>query len=323
MPIDIYPWQQSKWQQLLALQQQDRIPHALLLVGPRYLGKLHFATHFAHNLLCSQPQSGLACGQCTSCHMSQTGHHPDLLFLAPEEEGKVIGIDALREIAPFLALRSHYHGRRIVIIQHAHMMSVAGANSVLKILEEPPAQALLVLITHKHRSLLSTIRSRCQNHIMVPPSQDQGSAWLNQARPGCDASLLLNLSGNAPLAALEMADKGFEQRQAWFTQFCGLLEGQKGPFALADSWLKGDFRQPLYWLGTWLMDLVRLAVSPNPPLLSNPDLQPQLLSYVSKLDQERLHKVLKQLMNLQYAQANTQLFLESLLVDCVRATHGR
>lgn len=312
---DLYPWQQKKWQELSTLRLQSRLPHALLFCGPPKLGKRHFAQILAQTVLCSAEPLQSPCGHCTSCHMFASGH-ADLKVLAPEEEGKRIPIDELRDIAPFLTLRSHYQGRRIVIIDQAHMMTIAGANSVLKILEEPPLQALLILITPKLKSLLPTIRSRCQTHVFTPPSPIDGQNWLQKERPACDAGLLLSLGGNAPLAALDLADKGFDQRQVWFEDFCALLEARKEPIGITESWLKGDFRQPLYWLGTWLMDLGRLLVTPSPPYLANPDLSKVLLDYVPRVNKVHLHKVLKQLMNLQHEQSNTQLLLESILIDC-------
>src|SRR5262245_30679596 len=136
-----FTWQQSLWQQLVG--SRDRLPHALLLHGPRGIGKRHFARALAQFLLCETPtEQGTACGHCASCALMAAGNHPDLRWLVPSadlpereeaeessEEGesaskaakasREILIDQVREIGEFLAVAAHRGGRRIVLLMPA------------------------------------------------------------------------------------------------------------------------------------------------------------------------------------------------------------
>ena len=91
LTLDIYPWQQTLWQRWLNMQQQQRLPHALLLTGLPGMAKYHFALQAARLLLCEKGSSHL-CGVCFSCQLEQIGTHPDFYSLGIDEENKTIKI---------------------------------------------------------------------------------------------------------------------------------------------------------------------------------------------------------------------------------------
>ena len=157
---------------------RGRLPHALLLHGPGGIGKATCAGVLAQALNC--PVSGFAdaCGNCPSCHKVQRGLHPDVLWVAPMQPGKIL----LRQIVPrdekpesphepivtWVGYKPYEGRRRVVIIDEAHAMITAAQNSLLKTLEEPPPSSILVLVTPRPGSLLPTIRSRCQTLRLQP-----------------------------------------------------------------------------------------------------------------------------------------------------------
>lgn len=218
--IDI---QKSIWARLT--DKLDRLPHALLLHGVPGVGKLALAERFAQLLLCEKPQQGSQpCGVCDGCRWFLGGNHPDIRTLEPEtmargaavaEEGEEekakdgkpsnqIKIEQTRALGDFVHLVSHRGGRRVAIIHPAEDMNGATANSLLKVLEEPPAGAVFLLVSHRPARLLPTIRSRCVPVPVPLPDPQAAAAWL-AARGINNAGAWLAFAGGAPLRALEYA----------------------------------------------------------------------------------------------------------------------
>ena len=120
----IYPWQTKQWQQLQSQKQQQRLPHALLLVGADGLGKLDFAYEFASSLLCQSESTLEACGECGSCKLIAAGTHPDLFYVAPEASGKVIKVDIIRDLCKEFSLTSQFSGYKVAVIADADSMNI-------------------------------------------------------------------------------------------------------------------------------------------------------------------------------------------------------
>ena len=167
----IYPWQDRQWQQLMRQRQQQRLAHALLFQGPAGIGKKQCARTLAQALLCQQPDaSGFACGRCEACHLVNAGTHPDYRVLEPTPPATststnpvlTIKIDALRDLYRALSETSQFGGYRVAVIQDADKMPTQAANSLLKTLEEPGSDTLMVLVSSHPQRLPVTIRSRCQ-----------------------------------------------------------------------------------------------------------------------------------------------------------------
>ena len=149
----------DKMLQLMRSVQAGRIVHALLFVGPHGSGKRTVARLFAQAMLC-QGEREKPCDVCPACKRFLAGLHPDVRILKPEK--KTIGIDEIRELIDYLAMRPYEGGSHIAIIEQADRMTPSAQNALLKTLESPPEATMFFLIADSESGLLPTIRSRCQ-----------------------------------------------------------------------------------------------------------------------------------------------------------------
>lgn len=323
--IDALPWHTKIWDRLA--RGRERLPHALLMTGTAGQGKHQFARRLAAGLLCPQPVGELQpCGQCRDCHLVTQGSHPELRFLAPEEEGKAIKVDQLRGLLEGTVLGAGSAGWRVFIVDPADAMTPSAANALLKTLEEPVPGALFLLVTAQPWRLPITIRSRCQSLHFPTPERAVAEAWLGQQLPGQDAALLLSLAGGGPLQALALVDDELIQARAGFVQtVSGLLAGQADPIQVAAAWHAQGAERILSWLAGWLLDLARHGVVTEPPVLQHVD-QSALLQRQSKdIDLETCLKLLGAVLERQRGlrgNLNPQLVLEEIAMR-IAAVTGR
>jgi DNA polymerase-3 subunit delta' len=221
----MHPWNQPI---LDALRTRERLPHALLLHGPRGVGKLALAERVAQLLLCEHAdRAQRPCGRCDGCRWYLAGNHPDFRRLEPEaiaklpppseeEEGTeaparrtkqpslFILIEQIRELAGFLNVGSHRGALRVALVHPAEDLYPNAANALLKSLEEPPSGAIFILVSHRPARLLPTVRSRCVAVPVPIPPRDAALAWLNSQNVA-NAERWLAFAGGAPLQALQYA----------------------------------------------------------------------------------------------------------------------
>lgn len=269
-----YPWLESSWQRLLST--RARPAQALLLAGPRGVGKGALAQAWAHALLCEAPlPDGAACGACSACHWLETGAHPDFRLLTMQEktskEGETkmavaIEVDQAREAVDFVQLSTYRAGFRVVLVNPANSLNPAAANALLKVLEEPPLNTVFVLVSDQVRQLLPTIRSRCTRLDIGLPSADAAAGWLAGQQVD-DVPTLLALAGGAPLDALNWVEgTDLEARRSILD---GLARPQQlDPVALAERW-KAIKPQTWHtvaykWLGDLLAARLQSGVQFNP-----------------------------------------------------------
>lgn len=261
-----YPWLEATWQRLLA--SRARPAQALLLAGPRGVGKGELALKWAQALLCEAPLAdGAACGTCPACHWFETGGHPDFRLIGLQEkttrEGETrmataIEVDQAREAVDFVQLSTYRAGFRVVLVNPADCLNVAAANALLKVLEEPPLSTVFVLVSDQPRRLLPTIRSRCTRVDIGLPPAGQATQWL--ASQGVDdATTLLALSGGTPLDAQRWAEgDDVDARRA-------VLEGLAQPDRLEPVTLGERWKalSPQLWHNVvykWLGDLLAVRL---------------------------------------------------------------
>lgn len=313
-----YPWQHEQWTQLQRERAQSRLPHALLLTGPQGLGKLQFAHRLAQSLLCTRGEEG-PCGRCEACRLYTAGSHPDFREIVPEQDSDQIKIDQIRALVAFVGLSRHGRGYKVALIAPAERLNRNAANSLLKTLEEPPAQSCIVLVSARPHRLPATLRSRCQQITFRPPAKTQGVQWLSRELPGVeDPALLLSLGHGAPLAACGLAEgELLEARRSVFESLLGLREGRVTLRTVAKACAQLDTALLLDWLISWLADVVRLCHCADTGYLDNPDLYQQLSGLAGKVDLQSAFRVLDHLLEtkkVSNAALNPQLMIEDLLL---------
>jgi DNA polymerase III subunit delta' len=237
-----YPWLESAWQRLRAT--RSRPAQALLLAGPRGVGKGALARAWAQALLCEAPlPDGTACGGCPACHWFVTGAHPDFrLITLQEKTGKegearmatAIEVEQAREAVEYVQLSTYRAGFRVVLVNPADSLNLAAANALLKVLEEPPLMTVFVLVSDQPRRLLPTIRSRCTRLDIGLPSTDIAMQWLVSERVE-NAATLLDLSGGAPLDALNWAEDAELDERLSVLEALARPE-ELDPVALGERW---------------------------------------------------------------------------------------
>ena len=125
---DIYPWLSGHWSFFVQRLEQDRLPHALMLVGHAACGKTTLAEAMVARLLCIEGQA-YACGRCRSCQLLAGGAHPDFFDIHPEEDSKVIKVDQVRGLIGKLNLTTSVSGRKVAYIHPAETMNDAQLNA--------------------------------------------------------------------------------------------------------------------------------------------------------------------------------------------------
>lgn len=198
-------------QLLLQAVASGRLPHAWLLTGLPGIGKATLAYRFARFLLAREggkegllletafPETlDLSPDHPVARRVAAAGH-PDLFVLerSPREDGRLprdIDVDSVRQLNSFLHMTSAEGGRRVAIVDSADELNANGANALLKLLEEPPPQAVLLLVSHAPGRLLPTLRSRCRQLRLTPLEDGELSHLLRQHLPEADPDQLALLA---------------------------------------------------------------------------------------------------------------------------------
>ncbi len=243
------PWQASRAQQWLS--QRERFAHAWLLHGLQGIGKRQFALAAAASLLCEQPVQGLACGKCSACLWVAGGNHPDLRLIRPDavaqEEGAAseedstagagaakkapsrdIRVEQLRALGGWFNMATHRGGWRVAVVYPARAMNIIAANALLKVLEEPPAHTVFLLVADAPDRLLPTLVSRCRRLPLPVPDQAQSMAWLREQHIA-QADQWLAAAGGAPLLARELAQTGGSPCPDWLQALASGMAGGMAP----------------------------------------------------------------------------------------------
>ncbi len=145
----------------------DKTSHAYIFEGDEGSGKMTMAEAFAMALQCEKGGKD-ACMNCPSCRQALTRNHPDIIFLQQTKE-KLISVEDIRQqINNTITIKPYGNKKKVYIIDHAERMNDAAQNALLKTIEEPPAYAVVILLTTNKELLLPTIRSRCVAMQMHP-----------------------------------------------------------------------------------------------------------------------------------------------------------
>lgn len=147
---------------------KGNILHSYLFVGNEGIGKFHFAKEFAKMILCFYKNG---CNQCKSCKEFDTENHPD--FLVVEPEGNTIKVEQIRQMISKIIEKPIISDKKVYIVNDSDKMTEEAQNTLLKTLEEPPENIIIILIAEKEEKILSTIKSRCTKITFQPIEQDK------------------------------------------------------------------------------------------------------------------------------------------------------
>lgn len=282
----IAPWLNEAWRRLWQQCKESRLPHALMLSGIAGLGKLAFAKQLSQALLCQHvSDSGKACGHCHDCRLFAGEVHPNVCMVIPEKPGQAIKVDQVRDANAFVAESSFKGKTRIVIFEPADQLNLNAANALLKTLEEPANDAVIILVCHQSGTLPATIRSRCQRLHFSAPSAEQSLAWLSaQAiQTNLPWPVLLNLAGGAPFQALQLAsDEHLPVRESYYRSLMALSKREGDAIALAQVFQKEELSLILNLSLSFFGDLMRAKVSQGQANLTNIDKSSEIHQLLAK-----------------------------------------
>lgn len=239
------PWQGDIWARFNQQLSGGQLPHALLLAGPKGIGKARLALALSRLLLCSAPSGGLNCGECHACRLSATGSHGDLRWLQPEDKSRVIKIDQVRAAVAFANQTANFGLRKVLVFCPADSMNTNAANALLKSLEEPPADTHLILSCDRLHGVPATIRSRCQIVKLAQPADAASITWLDTLTGDPEQSQqLLQIAGGRPLLAEQLyREDSAADLAAVRSALAGVLTGQipaqEVVKSLADTGIEG------------------------------------------------------------------------------------
>lgn len=226
------PWLKTGYETLIERFKGTHPPHALLLAGKDGIGKSELVDALVAGILCLSPEDQEPCGRCQSCRWLATHFHPDFYEIKGDTEIKV---DEIRKIHQFSQLTPET-GCKVVVIKQADKMNINAANSLLKVLEEPPGDLFFILESSRGEKLPITVRSRCQTYFVSSPDETNALRYLQSlvadrySLSVDDLRMLLALSFDAPFVALQYLEGDYiEKRKILVETIQALFEGQLIP----------------------------------------------------------------------------------------------
>ena len=265
-PVDNYPWLKGHWAFFLQRLEQDRLAHAVMIEGPAACGKIALANAMVARLLCREDKPR-ACGQCRSCKLLAGGAHPDYFELQPEEDSEVIKVDQVRGLIGRLDLTTSISERKVAYIHPAECMNAAAANALLKSLEEPAGNTVLILVSDNPGRLPVTIRSRCQTISVSQPDKQLVQKWLENTsgKPKDEILAALQAAGGSPLRAAYYLDSADLDAYAQVRQGLATLLGRPGSVSLLSGQLNVLDQADLWrWLSMCTGDVVKSIMAGLP-----------------------------------------------------------
>ena len=316
---------------LTSLLTNGTIPHALLFTGIEGVGKRTAAIAFAMACNCTGNRGGRhaaseaprasvdPCGECAACRKIASGHHADVLRVAPA--GLQIKIDQIRELCQRLTMKRYEASVRIALIADAHRLNPSAGNALLKMLEEPPARTVLILTAPQKADLLPTIVSRCQHLRFKPIARNHVAAILQKAYglPPNEAAATAELAHGSVTRALAMYRGQWVRRRNWLMAELADLGRQSTSALLAFaerlSQEKADLPEFLDLMAVWVRDVAVAGRAPE--CIIQRDLQEQLVAVSQTIDERFCLQAAEAIQEAQrriQTNANPRLACEGLLL---------
>jgi DNA polymerase-3 subunit delta' len=330
----IYPWNDALWKTLQA--RSDGPIGAILLAGPRGVGKRSFARTLAQGILCAERQpSGEPCGQCLSCRLFTADSHPDVRLVepvagegggeaqdlsvgtgVPSREARAITVGQVRELTDFLIVGSQLGVGKVVLIQPAERLHPSAASALLKTLEEPRPETAFILVADHPQRLPATVRGRCFRLDFAVPAPETALSWL--VSEGVDhPQIALAQAGFAPLTAAELDRGNFWSRRRTFSELFASPDAD--PEDIAARVDPGELPLVCQLLNRWCYDLVSMRFTHQ--VRYNPDYAEKLRALADNADVHELQRLMDELIAATRAlehPLNPRLVIESLAIRYTR-----
>jgi DNA polymerase III subunit delta' len=299
--------------------QNNKIAHAYLFYGPAHIGKTKVAEYFICSLFCSQSPP---CFKCDQCRPVLKHFHPDNFWVRENSETKKIKIEQTRQIKEFVYASPFAANYKIVIIDKSDCLTLAAANSLLKILEEPPTQSILILMARNFKNLPVTLRSRCQSLRFVSPTSQELDEFLKNKYflKEKERKEIIGLSLGRPGLAVNFVTNPTElaREKELLRNLVNRLEedNEESRWQLADLMIKSEISLDRI-LNIFLILLRHLILiktkSSKENYLNIPD-----KNLLKKYSLERLQNFINQILRTKFlleANANKKLAIENLLIN--------
>lgn len=282
----------------LALE-RNRVPNSLLFCGPEGVGKKAMALTLAKTLNCLNLTTD-SCDECPSCEAIDRGVHPDVMVIAAEKQE--IKIEQTRFLKQMAYLRPMTGKKRVFIVVDASEMSDPAANSLLKVLEEPPPYSHLILVTASPFLLFPTILSRCQTLAFSAIGREEIEKILLERNFGTEQARILALlvDGNLDWALdLEWEEVQSLKEESW-ALFEALASSDRSAlflerFGTLAKAVQEEFGRTLEIFSSFVRDILLLRLGGDPQFLLNPDFEPRLREAVAAWTVGRVLGVLEEL----------------------------
>lgn len=243
-------WLLSQQQHISSLLHTGRLPHALLISGMKGAGKDVLSNWLVQTLSCQSPlltdnNFYQACGHCKHCLLLQNATYPDHQNIVSEKQ--TIGVDDIRQASAFLQKKSQLLGMKTLLISNAETMTESAANALLKTLEEPTENTVIILTSSDVPRLLPTIISRCQQIDIRPYSGEQLAKLTNTA----NVDKFTNVTHLPELTDAKVQDNALE----FTTNVTAFLSGNGNRQAVVNELVNNE--NAMRWLEKHLVDLQR------------------------------------------------------------------
>jgi len=323
-----YPWHKKTWDKFSSARTRKHLPHALLVTGEEGIGKKQFAEKLVQSLLCHKPSNNKPCEQCNGCKTYTAGSNPDFMEIQIAEDKKQISVDQIRALSKFITLSRSFDFYRVILLHPVEAMNVNAANSLLKSLEEPADNTIIILLATSLNQIIPTIKSRCQLLSLPKPSYRQATDWLQINAPDLsNVKERLDLSFGRPLIALKIDDIDIDKAADFANAILQVVKENKSITEVAKVWEKTQHADLINWQISWLQSFTKQQLmnqNDNKEFKEVSPLEQDLSEIKAHIDAEpswELYQNILEQKKYLHTSVNPLMFVENMLVLWFKASH--